>query len=133
MPQLYGGDRLERYFVSAEEVLRTLSSRYALTPRRSSESTTESLYALEGCGDTALGIISAMSEPFCHRCNKVRLLPDGSLRTCLYGGSGINLKDLLRSGASPSSIVREIRSMVAEKPWSMSREPEKLAMHRTGG
>ncbi len=44
-----------------------------------------------------LGFISAMSHPFCDTCNRLRLTPDGLLRSCLFDGGEVDLKPILRS------------------------------------
>jgi cyclic pyranopterin phosphate synthase len=133
MPQIYAADMRARLFVGAREVHRILSGAYDLVPLAQQESTTENLFRLRDGGETRLGIISAMSAPFCHRCNKIRLLPDGTLKTCLYGAHGVNLKDMVREGRSPRYVERAIRDAVREKPRSMQGEHVNPAMHQTGG
>ncbi len=44
-----------------------------------------------------VGFISAMSHPFCDSCNRLRLTPDGLLRSCLFDGGEVDLKPLLRN------------------------------------
>ncbi len=44
-----------------------------------------------------IGFISAMSYPFCESCNRLRLTPDGLLRSCLFDGGEVDLKPILRS------------------------------------
>lgn len=46
-----------------------------------------------------LGFISAMSHPFCDTCNRLRLTPDGLLRSCLFDGGEVDLKPILRGPA----------------------------------
>jgi cyclic pyranopterin phosphate synthase len=46
-----------------------------------------------------LGFISAMSHPFCDTCNRLRLTPDGLLRSCLFDGGEVDLKPILRGTA----------------------------------
>jgi len=46
-----------------------------------------------------LGFISAMSHPFCDTCNRLRLTPDGMLRSCLFDGGEVDLKPILRETA----------------------------------
>src|SRR6185437_16895423 len=55
-----------------------------------------------------LGFISAMSHPFCESCNRLRLTPDGLLRSCLFDGGEVDLKPVLRS----------------QKPMAGSQKPE---------
>src|SRR6185369_8873831 len=49
-----------------------------------------------------IGFISAMSTPFCDTCNRLRLTPDGMMRSCLFDGGEVDLKPVLRSGKSES-------------------------------
>lgn len=45
-----------------------------------------------------IGLISPMSEPFCYKCNRLRITADGKLRPCLFSDYEINLKPILREG-----------------------------------
>jgi len=49
-----------------------------------------------------IGFISAMSAPFCSTCNRLRLTADGVLRSCLFEGGEVNVREILRSGLPPS-------------------------------
>lgn len=44
-----------------------------------------------------VGIISAMSSPFCDECNRLRLTSDGRLRPCLSLDTEIDIKSILRT------------------------------------
>lgn len=43
-----------------------------------------------------VGFISAMSQPFCSTCNRLRLTADGVLRSCLFEGGEVAIRDLIR-------------------------------------
>jgi GTP 3',8-cyclase len=45
-----------------------------------------------------IGFISAMSEPFCSTCNRLRLTANGVLRSCLFEGGEVDIRSILRSG-----------------------------------
>jgi len=45
-----------------------------------------------------IGLISPISEHFCHKCNRFRITADGKLRPCLFSDYEINLKPILREG-----------------------------------
>ncbi len=47
-------------------------------------------------GQGRLGIISALSNHFCHSCNRLRVTSDGQLRTCLFADTEHDLRALLR-------------------------------------
>ncbi|NLF34391.1 MAG: GTP 3',8-cyclase MoaA [Clostridiales bacterium] len=61
-----------------------------------------------------LGFISAISHPFCSRCNRLRLTSTGFLKSCLQYESGVPLKPLL-SGAD-GGIRAAILEAVSQKP-----------------
>jgi cyclic pyranopterin phosphate synthase len=49
-----------------------------------------------------VGFISAMSQPFCSTCNRLRLTANGVLRSCLFEGGEVDVRPILR-GATPKS------------------------------
>jgi molybdenum cofactor biosynthesis protein A len=51
-----------------------------------------------------IGIIAAYSRTFCGTCNRIRLTPQGGLKTCLYDEGVFNVRDLIRAGASDTQI-----------------------------
>ncbi len=51
-----------------------------------------------------VGIIAAYSRTFCGTCNRLRLTPQGLLKTCLYDQGVFNIKDLMREGASDEQV-----------------------------
>ena len=63
-----------------------------------------------------IGIISPISEHFCHTCNRLRLTADGKLRTCLFSVEEHDLKTPLRQGASDEDLTALIRAAINRKP-----------------
>lgn len=63
-----------------------------------------------------LGFIAPLTEHFCASCNRLRLLADGQLRTCLAHEDNPSLRDLLRGGATDAEIAAVIRRIVDGKP-----------------
>ena len=57
---------------------------------------------LDGAGE--VGLIASVTQPFCGSCTRVRLSPDGSIFTCLFAGTGTDLKEPIRSGASDEEL-----------------------------
>jgi cyclic pyranopterin phosphate synthase len=58
---------------------------------------------------TTFGVIASTTEPFCRTCDRSRLTADGVWLLCLYSPDGVNLKDLVRAGASDGEIADVIR------------------------
>lgn len=51
-----------------------------------------------------IGVIAAYSRTFCGTCNRIRITPEGELKTCLYDAGVLNIKDLIRNGANDSDL-----------------------------
>lgn len=51
-----------------------------------------------------IGIIAAYSRTFCGTCNRIRITPQGILKTCLYDDGVFDLKNIIRSGASDEQL-----------------------------
>ena len=51
-----------------------------------------------------VGIIAAYSRTFCGTCNRIRMTPQGMLKTCLYDDGVFNIKNLLRAGATDEQM-----------------------------
>lgn len=64
-------------------------------------------YAIPGYKGN-IGIIAAFSRTFCGTCNRVRVTAQGGLKTCLYGRDVLNVKDIMRSGASDKTLQQEL-------------------------
>jgi len=102
--------------VPAAEVRERIGARYAIEP--------DSLKVGGGPARTwkiptlgvKVGFISPLSNRFCGSCNRLRLMVDGHLRTCLAHEDTPSLRDLLRRGASDDQLERAIRLMVMGKP-----------------
>jgi len=89
-------------------------------------------------GKGRVGIITAVSNPFCDHCNRIRITANGKLRTCLFSTHETDLKELIRGGASDEDIIRTIRGAVLNKePGHKINlddfERPHRAMHAIGG
>ena len=73
------------------------------------------VYRLNGAAGR-IGLISAMSAPFCQKCDRLRLTATGEIRSCLLDGGGISIKPLLRGGGSRQDIIRVFREAASIKP-----------------
>jgi cyclic pyranopterin phosphate synthase len=55
-----------------------------------------------------IGVISSVTQAFCHDCNRARLSTEGKLYLCLFATQGHDLRSLLRDGASDADIASAI-------------------------
>ena len=60
-----------------------------------------------------VGIIAAYSRLFCGSCNRIRLTPQGMLKTCLYDNGVFSLRDFMRKGASDDDLRNTIVEALA--------------------
>ncbi|MCL6478959.1 MAG: GTP 3',8-cyclase MoaA [Peptococcaceae bacterium] len=72
-------------------------------------------YRLSGAPGT-IGFISAVSDHFCRRCNRLRLTAEGMIRPCLYNGREIDIKTPLRRGAENAELAGLFVQAVRQKP-----------------
>ncbi len=63
----------------------------------------------------SVGIIAAVSKPFCGSCDRVRLTSDGQLRNCLFSRTESDLRTPMRAGASDEELARQWVAAVAVK------------------
>lgn len=63
-----------------------------------------------------IGIIAAYSRTFCGTCNRIRITPDGKLKTCLYDNGILNIKDLMRSGLSDTDLQAKLITAFSIRP-----------------
>ncbi len=63
-----------------------------------------------------IGLIGAVSSHFCHECNRIRLTPDGKIRTCLFSDEEIDVKELLRNGGSDQGLKEQLLIALRKKP-----------------
>ncbi len=84
------------------------------------------------------GVICPVSQPFCDRCDRLRLTADGMLRNCLFSTHEWDLRSLLRSGASDEAVLALVQQAVAAKEAGhLINRPEfeqpARAMYQIGG
>lgn len=80
--------------------------------------------------DTAggeIGVIASVSQPFCGDCSRLRLSSEGKLYTCLFSGTGADIRALLRAGASDADIAAKLKSIWALRADRYSEERARLS------
>ncbi|GAA4016729.1 GTP 3',8-cyclase MoaA [Hymenobacter fastidiosus] len=76
----------------------------ALAPVPQPYGATASEYSIVGHQGT-VGIIAAYSRTFCGTCNRLRLTAEGGLKTCLYDQGVLDVRALLRGGATDAEVT----------------------------
>lgn len=89
-------------------------------------------YRIPGATGT-IGFISGVTGHFCSRCNRLRLTATGELRTCLFGGPGVDLKGPLRAGANQAEVAALLREAIEKKAGTRAKTGRLGVMARLGG
>jgi len=104
MPFNGGEAHYDQLWWSHRRILETLQAHFpGLEKIPDPPSSTSYNYRIPGHRGT-VGIIAAYSRTFCGTCNRIRLTPQGLLKTCLYDDGVFNIKDLLRAGATDGQL-----------------------------
>ncbi len=78
------------------------------------ESSTSQNYQIPG-HKGSFGIIAAYTRTFCGTCNRIRITPQGTLKTCLYDNGGLNFRDILRSGATDQEVAQTLINAMGQR------------------
>lgn len=62
-----------------------------------------------------VGFIDPVTQPFCDRCDRLRLTADGQFRNCLFSTTEWDARHALRTGSSDDEIARLLRDCVLAK------------------
>lgn len=89
----------------------------------------------------SVGIIAAYSRTFCGTCNRIRITPQGGLKTCLYDDGVFNVRDLMRAGATDQELETAFLEAInhrAKDGWEAERNrqfglPVRESMSTIGG
>jgi cyclic pyranopterin phosphate synthase len=124
--------------VPAKEILERVHARWPLEPVCGGALTDPArLFRFkDGKGD--IGVIASVSEPFCFACDRIRVTPDGKLRTCLFSTWETDVKGPMRAGATDDEVAAIVRAAVAKKEAGHGiNDPDfvkpKRAMYAIGG
>ncbi|OJV60719.1 MAG: cyclic pyranopterin phosphate synthase [Cellulomonas sp. 73-145] len=92
--------------VTRDEMLAALGERWTLTPLPGRGGAPAETFLLDG-GPDRVGVIAAVTAPFCGACDRLRLTADGQLRSCLFATSELDLRAVLRDQPGPDGLDDE--------------------------
>jgi molybdenum cofactor biosynthesis protein A len=72
-----------------------------------------------------IGIIAAYTRSFCGTCNRIRVTPQGMLKTCLYDNGVLNVRDLLRAPGTDDQVASALAAAIGNRSAN-GWEAEKL-------
>ncbi len=71
-------------------------------------------FAVAGFTGT-IGVIAGHSRSFCAACDRIRINATGLMKTCLYGSTVLDLKEMLREGRDDGEIGAAVAERVANR------------------
>jgi cyclic pyranopterin phosphate synthase len=79
-------------------------------------------------------VISSVTAPFCGACTRVRISTEGTLFTCLFAGSGHDLRAMMRSGCSDTELADAMAAIWRDRTDRYSEVRSSLTedLRRTG-
>ena len=116
MPLDAQGEWTNASVVSKAEIIATIGAVHPIEPMAEREhEPAERFRFVDGRGE--IGVIPSVTEAFCDSCDRVRLTADGMLRHCLFATRELDLRSLLRGGASDDELAAAITAEVGAK-WA---------------
>jgi cyclic pyranopterin phosphate synthase len=139
-------DVVQRTFITGQEIVDLIREERAVTDVgrvKASDPATRfeagdrgSLGRTSVADGVVFGLIASDTQPFCDRCDRLRLSPDGRLRGCLYAPAGVPLGTALRGGASDDEVRAILDGEIATKrswhPLTQLERP-RFSMADVGG
>ncbi len=96
--------------ITAAEILVGLSGEFTLQPDREPRGDAPAERFVVDGGPGRVGVIGAVTRPFCRECNRTRLTADGQVRNCLFATSETDLRTLMRTGGSDDGLAEAWRT-----------------------
>jgi cyclic pyranopterin phosphate synthase len=118
----------KNYFISGENIFEKIKEigKVELIEREKNFSPNTLYFKIEGYKGS-YGIITPLSKPFCHLCNRIRLTAEGSLLLCIASNIKLNLNNMIRNESNYHSIEKKIKYFIFEqKPLKHNLMTQKL-------
>jgi len=98
--------------VTSREILARIDREYPLSPIEfnATNEVAERWTFQDGGGE--IGVISSVTQAFCHTCSRLRLSTDGKLYTCLFASEGSDLRAFLRDPSADDAALQQRISAV---------------------
>jgi cyclic pyranopterin phosphate synthase len=105
------GNHSENLRINNQELIADRPWLKPLPPRLHGQPSSD--YTFEGALGR-VGFISPISHAFCSECNRIRIMSDGALRTCLGRDDEISLREALKEGKD--ALKQVIKQAILDKP-----------------
>lgn len=124
-------------FLSLAAVKNELIKTYGLISTQTVKSNGPAEQYMLPSGKGTIGFIGALSNHFCHKCNRLRVTADGKIKPCLDSDFEIDLMDALRHIGTEEAVKEVFVEAINKKPKGhnmKSRQTcDKRLMSQIGG
>lgn len=121
----YAVEKQNQDYISAQELIEKIESRYPMKKLLSAKDSTSFNYLVDQ--NARIGFIASESQPFCGHCSRWRLSANGILRACLLKDDGISVKS-----TTPEERLMIFQKVLGMKPYLRPKEVHH-AMNEIGG
>ncbi len=131
------------HFVSAQNIKDEMKMRFPnLKPASVERGYGPAVYYQLPGAKGMVGFITAVSQHFCAKCNRIRLTAEGRLRPCLFSSREVEIKDKLRQiplkeqEAREETIQQSLEEAIRIKPFRHhigSKNISEFDMSKIGG
>ncbi|MDJ0322320.1 GTP 3',8-cyclase MoaA [Cryobacterium sp. PH31-AA6] len=85
-------------------------------------------------GSGEIGVISSVTQSFCHSCSRARVSTDGKLFTCLFATDGHDLRALMRGGCTDEQLTSVMAQIWRERTdrYSQLRSAKTIQLRAAG-
>jgi len=101
--------------VGQAEIVAAIDAVFPIEPLARGHQPAERFAYRDGRGE--VGVIPSVTRPFCDTCDRIRLTAEGQLRSCLFSVDEVDLRALVRQGASDDELAAAVAGCVADK-WA---------------
>ncbi|MCY2993341.1 MAG: GTP 3',8-cyclase MoaA [Planctomycetota bacterium] len=129
----------DQHVVSGDEICARLQETFGpLVPADRPDPSQPAMDFRFADGRGRIGLISPVTQPFCHDCNRLRITAEGQVRNCLFSTVEWDARQLLRNGGSDEQLAELVQTCVSAKKVGHGIDspvfvrPER-AMYQIGG
>lgn len=101
--------------VTVKEIVDRIGEVYPLEPMEHSSAPAARWRYTDGGGQ--IGIVASVTESFCDSCDRIRLTAEGKFRNCLFSLDELDMRALMRSGATDDELSAAFEAGVMAK-WA---------------
>ncbi len=126
-------------FISNKEIFNVISKKYKLEEIKKNNYDGPARVFKISNFNAYVGFISPLTEHFCSKCNRIRLLANGYIKTCLFSEKIYSIKNEIIS-RNPEILIKKVKDILKQKPKQHNINVNKIKfkkcqqeMHSIGG